>query len=683
MRNSDSTFLTRLKKEIPRLIGLGMLGDDQGRKILDYYALEEHDRDASRVAAKREGMQSRIPAIVIGIAVLLIGVGLIFFYAANWKWMPPTAKLLQVFLLLITIYGAAWYLLFIRSYVVIGRGLMLLGMLVFGAAIGLIAQIYHISSQPSNGVLAWLLGVLALSIVTRETWGYYLALLLAFIWNAWVTDSSGASMINADPNYVFLIFPLLLGYLFYREKSPVGLLLSSALFFVWLYQVNTHWFMLLEFQAQETRMDEAMTGAGDAIEDLLDAGIVAFAFTHVAIGVILLGFARLRDRDFMFAPSGILSAVAWLMIAAPFAIFSWPIDFGFTAYALTPGVLPYVIQQLVFTALAGGILVVLLKRGDDIRFPGAILTFATVAMFVPLGIQTVLLVFTYVGLLTLIGGMLYFAYADSTRDGSPRRVDRFIAILFAIVTLVAKGIGLLVLAFDDESYFVAYGAGFIIFATVIFLINQFIRDLLRARFGDTDPGYLGYPRGMLDGACGIAAFAMMYAMSFEVGEQNSIFMASTVIIVLILLFVTIALGLFAILWTRGAERLPLTLSGTIFFSSLFVLFLANPQVPGLVYSLVFNFLIFLMTAVLIYYSTRISSILLANFAIAGLVLQIMTRYFDWFWDLLSGSVLFIITGLLVLVGGFILERNRRRLIATIQRHETNEQQKQPNADGEA
>ncbi|MEQ9364763.1 MAG: DUF2157 domain-containing protein, partial [Leptospirales bacterium] len=280
MRNSDSTqtFLARLRKEVPRLIGLGMLGEDQGRKILDFYALEASDRDASRTASKQEKFRSRIPAIVIGIAVLLIGVGLIFFYAANWRWMPPTAKLVQVFLLLIGIYGAAYYLLFIRGYAVIGRGLMLLGMLTFGAAIGLIAQIYHISSQPSNGVLAWLLGVLALSIVTREKWGYFLAALLAYIWNAWVTDLPGGGGLNAEPNYVFVLFPLLLGWLFYREKSPVGLLVSTALFFIWFYQVNSAWY----WRAAGVEVDEAS----------LQASVVALLFTHVPIGLILLGCAR-------------------------------------------------------------------------------------------------------------------------------------------------------------------------------------------------------------------------------------------------------------------------------------------------------------------------------------------------------------------------------------------------------
>ncbi|MCR9142815.1 MAG: DUF2157 domain-containing protein [bacterium] len=672
MRNSDSTqtFLTRLKKEIPRLVGLGMLGEDQGRKILDFYTLEASDQDASRAHAKTEKFKSRIPAIVIGIAVLLIGVGLIFFYAANWRWMPPTAKLIQVFLLLATIYGAAYYLLFVRRYEIVGRGLMLLGMLGYGAAIGLIAQIYHISSQPSNGVLAWLLGVLALSIVMRETWGYFLAALLAFIWNSWVADGSG----YGNPNYVFVVFPLLLGWLFYREKSPVGVLIAAGLFFIWYYQVNFIWLDRLDAavnasNAKALLADTTTAETGTLGEASIQAALVALLFTHAAIGVVLLACARLRDREFMFAPSGILTLVAWLMIVAPFSGLSWPIEFEFGAYALTAETWPFVLQQIGFTALAAGLLVVLLKRGDDVRLPGGILAFALLAMIVPMGIQSALLIYSYVGLLLLIGGMLYFAYADRTRDGEARRTDRFAAIAFTVITLVVKGVGLLILALDSDDFFVAYGTGFIIFATVIFLINQFARDSLKKTFGAADARTLAYRGGIIDGACAIAVFGMMYAMSFEMSEQNSIFTASSIVIVLIALFVTIALGLFAVLWMRGAERLPLALSGVIFFSSLLTLFMANPQVPGIVYSLFFNFLIFLMTGVLIYYSTRISSIALANFAIAGLVIQIMTRYFDWFWDLLSGSVLFIVTGLLVLVGGFLLERNRRRLIATIQEND--------------
>ena len=644
MSKSESSFLSRLRRELPRLVGLGMLGEDQAHKILDFYALEERDATDARQASRKNTMQSRIPAIVIGIAVLLIGVGLIFFYAANWKWMPPTAKLIQVFALLLGIYGASWYLLFVRGYTTAGRGLLLLGMFVFGAAIGLIAQIYHISSQPSNGVLAWLIGVLALSIVMRETWGYFLAALLAYIWNSWVGGFPDGGA-HGDPNYVFIVFPVLLAYLFYREQQPVGLLISVGLFFIWFYQVNFYGLDRLE----------RISSAG------VEAAGVAFLFTHVALGIAVLAAARLRENEFMRAPSAILSIVGWLLLVVPFAGLSWPIEFKFTAYALNSAALPFVIEQVVFTAIAGGMLYVLMRRGADVRWLGVVLVVALSAMFVPLGIQSVLLVFTYVGLLTLIGAMLYFAYAAPDSFGA-RKIDRFVAIAFTILTLLAKGFGLLFLAFDNDEFFIAYGVGFLIFATVIFLINQFVRDLLHKQFGaDT----LRYRSGLIDGACGITAFGMMYAMSFEIGAQNSIFTASTVVIVLLVLMIAIALGLYAVLWLRGAERLPLALSATIFLFALFTLVLANPQVSGVVYSVVFNFLIFLMTAVLIYYSTRISSIVLANFAIAGLVIQILTRYFDWFWDLLSGSVLFIVTGLLVLVGGFLLERNRRRLIAAI------------------
>jgi len=80
-------------------------------------------------------------------------------------------------------------------------------------------------------------------------------------------------------------------------------------------------------------------------------------------------------------------------------------------------------------------------------------------------------------------------------------------------------------------------------------------------------------------------------------------------------------------------------------------------------------LLLVVVGVLIYYSTRVNSVLLLNLAIAGFGLQVTTRYFDIFWDLLSGSLLFIVTGIVLFGGGLLLEVNRRKVIQHIQREE--------------
>jgi uncharacterized membrane protein len=56
-----------------------------------------------------------------------------------------------------------------------------------------------------------------------------------------------------------------------------------------------------------------------------------------------------------------------------------------------------------------------------------------------------------------------------------------------------------------------------------------------------------------------------------------------------------------------------------------------------------------------------------NLGMAGIALNIVTRYFLLFGTMLEGGVFFIVTGLLVLGLGFYLERKRRRLVGALRK----------------
>ena len=56
-----------------------------------------------------------------------------------------------------------------------------------------------------------------------------------------------------------------------------------------------------------------------------------------------------------------------------------------------------------------------------------------------------------------------------------------------------------------------------------------------------------------------------------------------------------------------------------------------------------------------------------NFGIAGIALNIVTRYFLLFGTMLEGGVFFIVTGLLVLGLGYWLERKRRALVSVVRK----------------
>jgi len=56
-----------------------------------------------------------------------------------------------------------------------------------------------------------------------------------------------------------------------------------------------------------------------------------------------------------------------------------------------------------------------------------------------------------------------------------------------------------------------------------------------------------------------------------------------------------------------------------------------------------------------------------NMALLFFVLDLVVRYFDFFWELLPRSFFFIIGGLVLLTGGVLLERKRRKLLGSFRK----------------
>ena len=609
-------FWKKLRKEVPKWVSGGILDEDQQQKILAIYA------------PKKSNIPRRLPAIVIGLAVILLGVGIILFYAANWRKMPPGVKLLQVFLLMFCTYATSYYFLAIRkSSELIGRAFLLLGMVSFGAGIVLVAQIYHISAHPANGILAWSLGVLVTSWIMRERWGYYLAALLVFIWNAWEYFE------YQNPNYLFVLFPLVLLYFFYKKQDKIGVLVAVFEGLFWYYQINLYWVNESSLTYVESEL---------------------FAWHSIPFGLILIALGRLGEKDkTLLLSSHVITFLGWLALFIPLIALSWPVRgldimFPFFALSILTG------EYILLLGIAAGLWYYLSKRGIEYRLAAACLLYGIWVFLLPLGNITTLMIATHLGFLAYFFGLLYSSYLYFPE----RRIERFLAFAFPITMILSKGIGFLMFGIDNYRFFVAYCIGFIIFGTVCLLINQTLKLLLKKK--ETD-----FPEHILNSVCALMGFCILYALSFKITEQSSVFNTTPVVLTLLGMFLIIALGLYLFHWLKNPEKLIIFLSALIFFTSVAVLVFSEPDVSWITYSVIFNASLFLMTATLLYYSTRINSAKLANFTIVGFLVHIVTRYFDLFWDMLSGSFLFIVTGLLALGGGYILEKQRRKLLKTM------------------
>jgi uncharacterized membrane protein len=148
----DRAYLNRLRKELPDWIEKGWVTPAGEAAII-----------GNAEARAAQGIHV-IPIALAVIGALTLGAGVILFFAANWDEMPKIVKLIVLF-------GSMWI-----AYAIAGRGfsgsarasgaiahaMLLLGVILFGANIQLIAQIYHIDAHYPNGVLLWSLGALAL-----------------------------------------------------------------------------------------------------------------------------------------------------------------------------------------------------------------------------------------------------------------------------------------------------------------------------------------------------------------------------------------------------------------------------------------------------------------------------------------------------------------------------------------
>ncbi|MDD2553663.1 MAG: DUF2157 domain-containing protein [Desulfotomaculaceae bacterium] len=211
--------LSWLLRETKRWVSRGIITADQAEQITGLYSAEN---------------KNRLVSVLLLLGAILLGTGIILFFAANWQFIPIWGKIILVIVTLITFHLTA--LLTYENYPRLSQTLTLLGCIMFGAGIWLIAQIFHINAHFPNGILFWLLGVLPVAFILKEELTLGLsALLLA----SWVLAEQSSSL-----PIIFIAMMLLGGvfYLTYTLRSSFALvvtLISVAIF------VNTEIYLIL------------------------------------------------------------------------------------------------------------------------------------------------------------------------------------------------------------------------------------------------------------------------------------------------------------------------------------------------------------------------------------------------------------------------------------------------------
>ena len=161
-------YLPRLKDDADRWVEEGLI--------------DRQTADAIVSEADSHGGGVSFAHIVLVLGAICLCFAAMTFVAANWQEIPRIARLS---LLLVTIWAAyaaavtaGW-----RDHRIVADAFVLLGCGVFGAAIMLIGQMYHMPGNAEGAVLVWALGTLAAAALLRSRMALGLAIILFTTWH--------------------------------------------------------------------------------------------------------------------------------------------------------------------------------------------------------------------------------------------------------------------------------------------------------------------------------------------------------------------------------------------------------------------------------------------------------------------------------------------------------------------
>jgi uncharacterized membrane protein len=130
---------------------------------------------------EKEDITKRTIRIIVTIGAIFIGAGIFSFIAANWQEMSKPVKIGIIIVSMLLSYGIGWYLKEKVNLERTGSALFLLGTIIYGGGIFLVAQMFHTRANWPDGLILWMIGAIAMAFAVESFAHFYLAILLGFI----------------------------------------------------------------------------------------------------------------------------------------------------------------------------------------------------------------------------------------------------------------------------------------------------------------------------------------------------------------------------------------------------------------------------------------------------------------------------------------------------------------------
>lgn len=251
--------------------------------------------------------QRSLSSIFAVLGVVLLGAAAMSFVAANWEAMSKLVRLVVLFGAMWAAYGVAvWQIA--KKHDAFAQAAVLLGVLMFGVNIMLVAQTYHIQAHYPDGVLLWGLGALAAAWIVPSRPAVSVALLLGGFWTYYEVVEFGGG-----PHWLFLPYWLACFALIARNSWSGEWHVAVLTLLAWL-AINTEAFV----DAADLRDAEIVSlyvilfSALWAFGRVLEAWGNAYARTLQRYGVflVLLVFAALTQTSDDGAVSAMWSVAA-------------------------------------------------------------------------------------------------------------------------------------------------------------------------------------------------------------------------------------------------------------------------------------------------------------------------------------------------------------------------------------
>jgi uncharacterized membrane protein len=206
-------YLRQLKIDLEEWIKKGLVPEESRDEIL------------ASLGTGRAGSPLAVILAVFG--VILLGLGVLSFVGVNWAAMTKFSRLVLLFGSMWAAYGLAiWFTL--RDRALFGQAFVLLGVLLFGANIWLIAQTYNINSHFPDGILLWGAGALAAAFLVPSRAALATALVIG---GYWTSEMTGAQQ---PIHLAFLLYWGLCATLAWYLNWRPGIHLSALALIFWL-----------------------------------------------------------------------------------------------------------------------------------------------------------------------------------------------------------------------------------------------------------------------------------------------------------------------------------------------------------------------------------------------------------------------------------------------------------------